>query len=371
MLLRRPGGSLRPTRGLVVLMAEGFLEPVQAEPAEVLPASPWAYSEAGRPVFVSRSYDEHEGEWIRKEQEGAAILWEMAAIAYSLVGLAMRERDAEGVVRGFAGTVRRGASHIYRMAETYGLRLQLEDEGYPQGEALTEGLTFKHFTVAAQEVLNRARDNAREAAEWLEKADDEGWSANELRRRIRSSRPPIPLPEGTYRIIYADPPWEYSDERGNLTGGYGPAERHYPTMSTDGLCEMPVVNLTADDAVLFLWSTSPTLPDALRVIEAWGFTYKSSFVWDKVGHNFGQYNSVRHELLLVATKGSCLPDEQKLFDSVVSVDKTSIHSEKPPVFREMIDTLYTWGPRIELFLRGEAPDGWVGWGNEAKQAELG
>lgn len=337
---------------------------VDVESGEVLPASPWHYTEAGRPVFTSRSYDEHEGEWICKEQEGAAILWEMGAIAYSLVGLASREKDAQGQVRKFAGVVRCGATKIYDAAHTYSLRVQLEEEGYDQSEALTDGLTFKHFTVAAKEVLNRSETNALEAAEWLEKADDEGWSANELRRQIRAARPPLALPEGTYRVVYADPPWEYGDERTGLAS-YGPAERHYPTMSTDQLVELSVSGLAADDAVLFLWATSPTLPDALQVIEGWGFVYKTSFVWDKVGHNFGQYNSVRHELLLVATKGSCLPDNRKLFDSVVSVDKSSVHSQKPEVFREMIDELYTWGPRVELFMRGEAPEGWAGWGNEA------
>jgi hypothetical protein len=64
---------------------------VDVETGEVMPASPWRYTETGRPVFVSRSYDEHEAEWINKQQEGAAILWEMAAIAHSLVGLAVRE----------------------------------------------------------------------------------------------------------------------------------------------------------------------------------------------------------------------------------------------------------------------------------------
>jgi N6-adenosine-specific RNA methylase IME4 len=136
-------------------------------------------------------------------------------------------------------------------------------------------------------------------------------------------------------------------------------------MSTRELMDMPVSELADENAVLFMWATSPMLPDALQVLEAWGFVYKSSFVWDKVRHNFGHYNSVRHELLLIGTRGSCLPDSGRLFDSVVAVDKTSIHSQKPPIFREMIDELYTWGPRIELFLRGDAPDGWAGWGNEA------
>jgi len=173
-----------------------------------------------------------------------------------------------------------------------------------------------------------------------------------------------PPPEGTYRVLYADPPWQYGDTREGLKS-YGPAEKFYPTMSTRELMDMPVSELADENAVLFMWATSPMLPDALQVLEAWGFVYKSSFVWDKVRHNFGHYNSVRHELLLIGTRGSCLPDSGRLFDSVVAVDKTSIHSQKPPIFREMIDELYTWGPRIELFLRGDAPDGWAGWGNEA------
>ena len=181
--------------------------------------------------------------------------------------------------------------------------------------------------------------------------------------REGAAQTPFPT-EGAYRVIYADPPWQYGDTREGLRS-YGPAEKFYPTMSTRELMEMSVEELADDNAVLFMWATSPMLPDALKVMEAWGFAYKASFVWDKVGHNFGHYNSVRHELLLIGTKGSCLPDSSKLFDSVVVADKSSIHSEKPAVFREMIDELYTWGPRIELFLRGNAPDGWSGWGNEA------
>lgn len=206
----------------------------------------------------------------------------------------------------------------------------------------------------------------RSCIEWLELAHDERWSASELKRQIKAEQrkelEANAWPSGEYRVIYADPPWEYSSSG---LDQYGPAERHYPTMKTEDIAAMSVAELTGEECVLFLWTTSPTLPDALEVIEGWGFEYKSSFVWDKVGHNYGHYNSVRHELLLVATKGSCLPDKSKLYDSVVTVDKTSIHSQKPEVFREMIDDLYEWGPRIELFLRGEAPEGWEGWGNEA------
>lgn len=162
-----------------------------------------------------------------------------------------------------------------------------------------------------------------------------------------------------YRVVYADPPWSYGDKQ-NIDG-LGGAEKHYPTMPLEDICNLPVP--TEDDAVLFLWVTSPMLEDCFKVINAWGFKYKSSFVWDKVKHNMGHYNSVRHELLLICTKGSCTPENVKLFDSVVSVERTE-HSKKPDIFRNMIDTLYPTGNRLEMFAR-EAHDGWDVWGNMA------
>lgn len=171
--------------------------------------------------------------------------------------------------------------------------------------------------------------------------------------------------QGTYRVLYADPPWQYGHD---LTEGYGAAVHHYPTMPLEELQALPVRDIARDDAVLFLWATSPLLPDALSIITAWGFTYKTSFVWDKVKHNFGHYNSVRHEFLLVATRGSCTPDVKKLFDSVQVIERTEKHSEKPEEFRAIIDTLYPPAAecdRIELFRRGNAPEGWSVWGNES------
>ncbi len=162
-----------------------------------------------------------------------------------------------------------------------------------------------------------------------------------------------------YRVIYADPPWSYNDRQD--TGMLGGAVKHYTTMPLKDICELPVPS--ADNAVLFMWVTSPLLEDSFKVINAWGFKYKSSFVWDKVAHNMGHYNSVRHEFLLIATKGSCTPDVKRLFDSVVSIERTE-HSRKPKEFRDMIDTLYPTGNRLEMFAR-EAPNGWDVWGNMA------
>jgi len=182
------------------------------------------------------------------------------------------------------------------------------------------------------------------------------------RQEIKEKARPVEPPEGKYRIIYADPPWNYDDKRDGKTTG---AEDHYPSMTIEELCNLPVKELAEENAVLFLWVTSPLLEECFKVINAWGFKYKTSFVWDKVKHNMGHYNSVRHEFLLVCIRGSCKPDNPKLYDSVQSIERT-IHSKKPEEFRDIIDDLYIHGKRIELFARaGEVPAGWEVWGNEA------
>lgn len=172
------------------------------------------------------------------------------------------------------------------------------------------------------------------------------------------------VPDGEYTVLYADPPWQYGNSGSIGTDNYGHAERHYPTISIADLCALPVRDMAADNAVLFLWVTSPLLEECFPVIRAWGFQYKTSFVWDKVRHNFGYYNSVRHELLLVCTRGSCLPEIDTKADSVVSIERTDKHSEKPAYFRELIEQLYPSASKIELFAREQHP-GWATWGNEA------
>lgn len=167
--------------------------------------------------------------------------------------------------------------------------------------------------------------------------------------------------EKKYRIVYADPPWRY----GNAMPEYvTEPQDYYLLMDTVDICAMPVKDICERDAVLFLWSTSPHLPEALEVVKAWGFEYKTTFVWDKIKHNMGHYNSVRHEFLLVCTRGACTPDVKKLFDSVVSIERGE-HSKKPEYFREVIETLYTYGNKIELFARS-APHGWDVFGNQSQ-----
>lgn len=222
---------------------------------------------------------------------------------------------------------------------------QIEQHATPEvKEAVLAG------TMSINEGYKRVR--AEKKKQEREKAIEEAHTAGKESRSIDLYDPPC-----KYRVIYADPPWSYNDKQN--TGTLGGAEKHYDTMPLEDICALPVPS--TDEAVLFMWVTSPMLEDSFKVINAWGFKYKSSFVWDKVLHNMGHYNSVRHEFLLIATKGSCTPDVQRLHDSVVSI-KREEHSRKPEEFRDIIDEIYPIGDRLEMFAR-TAPEGWDVWGN--------
>ncbi len=185
-------------------------------------------------------------------------------------------------------------------------------------------------------------------------------------KRLNKERDTPTLPKGQYRVLYADPPWQYSDDR---LGDIGAAVSQYSTLSTDCICAIhksgrSVQDVSAKDAVLFLWCTAPLVPDAIRVMAAWGFGYKSQYIWNKVLTYNGHYNAVGHELLLIGVKGSCPPDEATLSDSVVTIERTE-HSAKPDSFYVIIEEMYTQGPYLELFARRKR-DGWESWGLEVQ-----
>lgn len=227
--------------------------------------------------------------------------------------------------------------------------------------SLPPGVNKKQSHYAQE--LNRHQDTIAEVvAEAREKGEIP--VRQQVLRAIQANKPKPetpPLPKGKYSVIYADPPWKYGDEQD--TDKLGGATKHYPLMSIDELCDLGVSAIAADNAVLFMWVTSPLLEECFDVISKWGFKYKASFVWDKIKHNMGHYNSVRHEFLLICTRGSFTPENIKLFDSVQSIEKTKKHSQKPQEFRKIIETLYPSATKIELFARETHP-GWEAFGNE-------
>jgi N6-adenosine-specific RNA methylase IME4 len=161
---------------------------------------------------------------------------------------------------------------------------------------------------------------------------------------------------GKYTVIYADPPWSY-----NNSGFDQSASNTYPTMPTSEICAMPVTDLLTGNAVLFLWVTSPLLPDGLEVMQAWGFTYKASMVWIKNrAPGMGFWVQTYHELLLIGERGSMKPAQKP--PSVVTEDVTT-HSKKPSTVYEIIEGMYPDLPKLELFARAER-QGWEAFGNE-------
>lgn len=182
-------------------------------------------------------------------------------------------------------------------------------------------------------------------------------------QKAQATRRRVQLPNAKYRVVYADPPWSYNDKCDDGAVQAGGAERHYPSMSIAELCDLPVRDLCEPDAVLFLWVTSPLLFEAAPVMNAWGFTYRTSMVWHKDRHNMGHYVSVRHEFLLIGVRGSCLPDVKRQYPSVLT-EKPTAHSAKPETFRAVLDAMYPYGKRLELFARRRV-SGWDSWGYEA------
>lgn len=247
---------------------------------------------------------------------------------------------------GARGTTKKGEKRSSRREPRIDAPPTLKDSGLTKKEASTSVLLAELPDDQFERVKERKATVAR------------------VRREIKADaiRKTISAPEAKYRVVYADPPWSYGDKADAGSVQSGGAARHYPTMSITQLCAVPVAEWCEENAVLFLWVTSPLLFECAPVVKAWGFSYRASFVWDKVRHNMGHYNSVRHEFLLVCVRGSATPDVVELFDSVQVIERTG-HSEKPAEFRRIIDTLYPHGKRVELFAR-EQVDGWTAWGNE-------
>ena len=247
------------------------------------------------------------------------------------------------------------ASKVKTTADRTDPRLKSDGGKHVAREARAADAHVSSSTMARAEFIAKRPEIA-------EKVVSGEMKPSEAIRQIKRDRieKEAPAPTGKYRVIYADPPWSY----GNTQPDYHTEQRdHYPVMPLSDICAIPVREWAEDDAVLFIWVTSPILEESFQVIRAWGFKYKASFVWDKVHHNMGHYNSVRHEFLLVCVRGSCQPDVRKLFDSVQSIERTE-HSKKPAEFYDIIETIYTNGDRLEMFARNPR-DGWKGYGHQA------
>jgi len=181
-----------------------------------------------------------------------------------------------------------------------------------------------------------------------------------------------------YQIIYADPPWDYSCIGKNFdrqftkkkTGFYPivSAKDHYNSLTNIEIMKLPIEKLCAKDCLLFIWITSPHINIGMKVIEAWGFEYKTvAFVWYKQATNPGFYSMSECELCFVAKKrGGNIPKPRGIRNArQFLAEKRTKHSAKPSEIRNRILKMFPEQNKIELFAR-EKVAGWDVWGNEVK-----
>lgn len=175
--------------------------------------------------------------------------------------------------------------------------------------------------------------------------------------------------QGPYGVIYADPPWDYDGrvQHGGVETGYtSGAEAFYPTMKPEELCALStrVRSVLERDAACFMWTTGPQWEVALRVMNAWGFKYKTvAFDWDKRRVNPGYYTMSQHEFCLVGIRGRIpQPRGARNVRQHISETRTK-HSVKPKKARRGIVQMFPHHRRLELFAR-EHPPGWDVWGLE-------
>jgi N6-adenosine-specific RNA methylase IME4 len=184
------------------------------------------------------------------------------------------------------------------------------------------------------------------------------------------------LPRGHYRVAYADPPWRFHawSHRGEKKG----ACQHYQTRELDEICALPVGELMAPDAALFLWVTQPMVPEALRVLCAWNFEYRTvAFVWIKMPPTWseglfplrirprlglGYHTRSGSEQCWLAIRGKGYKRQSQGVEQVLHAPIRE-HSRKPDAFRTRINELVGNIPKIELFARARVPN-WHSWGLE-------
>lgn len=185
-----------------------------------------------------------------------------------------------------------------------------------------------------------------------------------------------------YDVILADPPWRYDFSKSDSRK----IENQYPSMSMEELLAMWsfVSWLNDGPSILFMWATAPKLPDALRLMQCWGFTYKTFDVWVKVPrdkhrdqlllaedmgpeereyYGMGYYTRIRHEPILIGTRAGFSPPVPHRRPVSAFYAEVGRHSEKPVLAYERIEDMYPDAKRVELFARARR-EGWDAWGNE-------
>jgi N6-adenosine-specific RNA methylase IME4 len=232
-----------------------------------------------------------------------------------------------------------------------GIDKNLAHEGRKLG-ALSE----PEFTAA----VTVARDAIKSVIKTALRTDDK--KERRQAREIELADKIAALPSKKYGVIYADPEWRF-DVWSRQTGLDRAADNHYPTSSLEAIKTRDVASIAAADCVLFLWATAPMLPQALEVMDAWGFDYKTQLIWIKDRIGTGYWFRNQHEILLVGTRGDVpAPAPGTQITSVLQAP-VEAHSKKPEAVYQLIEQYFPSLPKIELNAR-QCREGWTAWGNE-------
>lgn len=187
--------------------------------------------------------------------------------------------------------------------------------------------------------------------------------------RLVQEPPPLPHVEGGFKTVLADPPWRFANRTGKVAPEHRRLDR-YSTMTLEDICAIPVSDVVAKDAHLYLWVPNALLPEGIKVMESWGFRYVSNVVWAKRrkdggpdGRGVGFYFRNVTELLLFGVRGSMrtlAPARSQV--NMIETRKRE-HSRKPDEQYDLIEACSP-GPFLEMFAR-YAQEGWTAWGDES------
>jgi N6-adenosine-specific RNA methylase IME4 len=201
-----------------------------------------------------------------------------------------------------------------------------------------------------REIVARGERQILEAAKAIRAERAESRRAERIAKIAEISNVNAPLPQDRkYPIIYADPPWSYEHPPFSESRKI---ENHYPTLSLEAICSLPIAQLATENALLFIWTPPPILEQCFQVIRDWGFEYRTGFVWTKDKIGMGMYLRQQHEHLLICRRGEIpLPPPNARPSSVIQAPRRE-HSRKPDEAYALIEQMYPELPKIELFARG-------------------
>jgi N6-adenosine-specific RNA methylase IME4 len=207
-------------------------------------------------------------------------------------------------------------------------------------------------------------DDFEKAIDYADEMNDSlggKYTQSEFRKYIKKQKPKLKtpeLPEGQFDVIYADPPWKYDFSETTSRE----IENKYPTMEVEEICAMNIPS--AEHSVLFMWATAPKLRESLKVMETWGFEYKTNAIWDKEIIGMGYWFRGQHELLLVGVKGNFSTPDETVRASSVYKERRTEHSKKPDYYYNLIEKYFPNGKYLELFARTKHSDKWTVYGNQ-------